>query len=213
MLERGGNRGVLGHRLRCRLFGAGEDAARPRYPGRLRPAQIRERAGAPREPCPGAASGGVNPALSRRRIARVLMWLVGVPLIAYLIVLGYLYVFQRQLMYFPDRARPQLGLLRELGLREVSLTTTDGLALLSWYLPPREGRPVILYFHGNGGNIGHRAERIERFGHEGYGVLMVEYRGYGGNPGAPTETGLFDDARTALDFLQREGIAARRLVL
>ncbi len=84
---------------------------------------------------------------------------------------------------------------------------------MSWYLAPREDWPVILYFHGNGGNIGHRAERVERFGHEGYGVLMAEYRGYGGNPGAPTQTGLFDDARAGLDFLQDQGIAAHRLVL
>ena len=98
------------------------------------------------------------------------MWLVGIPLIAYLAVLAYLYVFQRQLLYFPDRSRPQLGFLAHQGVREVSLTTADGLSLLSWYLPPREGRPVILYFHGNGGNIGYRAARIERFGGEGYGV-------------------------------------------
>src|SRR5207247_7833516 len=120
---------------------------------------------------------------------------------------------QRQLLYFPDQARPQLGLLAQQGVREVSLTTADGLSLLSWYLPPREGRPVILYFHGNGGNIGHRAERIERFGREGYGVLLVGCRGYGGNPGAPTETGLFDDARAGCVFREREGIAAGRLVV
>src|SRR5579862_9606958 len=87
MLECDGDRGGRGHRLRRRLFGAGPDAARPRYPGRLRPAQIRERAGAAHEPCPGAASSGVSPALSRRRLAPVLMWLLGVPLIAYLVVI------------------------------------------------------------------------------------------------------------------------------
>lgn len=141
------------------------------------------------------------------------MWLVGIPLIAYLAVLAYLYVFQRQLLYFPDRSRPQLGFLAHQGVREVSLTTADGLSLLSWYLPPREGRPVILYFHGNGGNIGYRAARIERFGGEGYGVLLVGYRGYGGNPGTPSEAGFRDDARAAWDFLERQGIAGGRLVL
>src|SRR5207244_2564811 len=118
-------------------------------------------------------------------LGRALMWLVGVPLLAYLMVLAYLYVFQRQLLYFPDRSRPQLAGLAQQGVREVSLTTADGLSLSSWYLRPRDGRPVILYFHGNGGNIGYRAERMERFGQEGYGVLLVGYRGYGGNPGAP----------------------------
>ena len=141
------------------------------------------------------------------------MWLIGVPLIAYLLVVAYLYVFQRQLLYFPDRSRPELGHFAQQGVREVSLTTSDGLSLLSWYLPPREGRPVILYFHGNGGNIGHRAERMQRFGRDGYGVLLVGYRGYGGNPGSPSEAGLYNDARAAREFLEREGIAAGRLVL
>jgi fermentation-respiration switch protein FrsA (DUF1100 family) len=141
------------------------------------------------------------------------MWLVGIPFIAYLAVLAYLYVVQRHLQYFPDRSRPQLGLLAQLGVRDVQLMTADGLSLLSWYLPPREGRPVIAYFHGNGGNIGSRADRLQRFAREGYGVLMLEYRGYGGNPGSPSEAGLYDDARAGLDFLHREGITAGRLVL
>lgn len=143
----------------------------------------------------------------------MLIWLLGVPLIVYLAVLSSLYVFQRQLLYFPDKSRPQLAGLGQLGVREVQLTTADGLSLFSWYLPPREGRPVILYLHGNGGNIGYRGDRMQRFAREGYGVLMLEYRGYGGNPGTPTEAGLYDDARAGLDFLRREAIAAERLVL
>jgi len=141
------------------------------------------------------------------------MWLVGIPLIAYLAVLSSLYVFQRQLLYFPDKSRPQLADLAQLGVREIGLTTADRLSLFSWYLPPLDGRPVIFYLHGNGGNIGYRGDRMRRFAREGYGVLMLEYRGYGGNPGTPTEAGLYDDARAGLEFLQREGITADRLVL
>jgi uncharacterized protein len=151
--------------------------------------------------------------LPGRRVARVLTTLIAIPVIAYLAILAYLYFYQRQLLYFPDRSRPQLGALEHLGVREVRLTTGDGFDLLSWYLPPREGRPVIAYFHGNGGNIAYRANRVQRFGREGYGVLMLEYRGYAGNPGAPSEAGLFEDARTGLDFLGAEGIAAGRIVL
>jgi uncharacterized protein len=151
--------------------------------------------------------------LSRQWIARVLTWLVGVPLIAYLAVVALLFLLQRQLLYFPDRSRPEIALVAQLGVREVALNTADGLALLSWYLPPREGRPVIAYFHGNGGHIGYRADRLARFAGAGYGVLLAEYRGYGGNPGSPSETGLYDDARAALDFLRHEGISPARIVL
>jgi len=93
------------------------------------------------------------------------------------------------------------------------LETEDGLSLLSWYLPARPRRPVIAYFHGNGGHIGYRAERLLRFAREGFGVLMPEYRGYGGNPGTPTEAGFYADGRATLAFLDREGVAANRLVL
>jgi uncharacterized protein len=138
---------------------------------------------------------------------------LGFAVVAYAALVGGLYLFQRQLLYFPDKARPELFGLEQLGVRELTLTTEDGLSLLSWYLPARPGRPVIAYFHGNGGHIGYRAERLLRFAREGYGVLMAEYRGYGGNPGTPTEAGFYTDARAALDFLDREAIPSNRLVL
>jgi fermentation-respiration switch protein FrsA (DUF1100 family) len=132
----------------------------------------------------------------------------------YALLIGGLYLFQRSLLYMPDPARPQLGPLAGLGYREVTLTTADGLALLSWYRPARDGNPVVAYFHGNGGNLGYRTNRMVRFAEAGLGVLMLEYRGFGGNPGAPSETGLYADAAAALDFLSRqEGIPASRLVL
>ena len=143
----------------------------------------------------------------------MLIWLVAAPLIAYLAVLASLYCFQRQLMYLPDRARPALADLAQLGVREVTVPTADGLALLSWYLPPRDGGPVMLYCHGNGGHIAYRAARLVRFAREGYGVLLLEYRGYGGNPGTPSEAGLFADGEAAVDFLARDGIDLRRIVL
>ncbi|HEY1431370.1 MAG TPA: alpha/beta hydrolase, partial [Stellaceae bacterium] len=74
-------------------------------------------------------------------------------------------------------------------------------------------RLVVAYFHGNGGHIGYRAERLRWFAREGYGVLMAEYRGYGGNPGTPNETGLLTDAAAALDYIEAEGIAPNRIVL
>jgi hypothetical protein len=129
------------------------------------------------------------------------------------VLVGGLYVFQRHLLYFPDVRRPEVGDLAALGVREITLKTADGLSLISWYVPPRDGHPVIAYFHGNGGHIGHRAERLRWFAHSGYGVLMAEYRGYGGNPGTPSESGLVADGSAALDFLGGEPIAPNRLVI
>ncbi len=139
----------------------------------------------------------------------------------YLMLVAGLYLYQRQLLYRPDRTRPLLGTLARLGVREITVPTADGLSLLAWYLPSRGApdgepageRPMIVYLHGNGAHIGYRADRVEHFAREGYGVLMLEYRGYGGNPGTPSEAGLFEDAAAALRFVAARGIQEHRIVL
>jgi fermentation-respiration switch protein FrsA (DUF1100 family) len=98
-------------------------------------------------------------------------------------------------------------------LREVTLATPDGLALLAWFAPPADGKPVALYFHGNAGNLQDRANRIRAFTQAGYGVLIPEYRGYGGNPGTPNETAFFEDARIALEYLHTQGFDDARVVI
>ncbi len=137
----------------------------------------------------------------------------GGALAAYGSIVAGLFLFQRQLLYRPSPARPALADLAILGVREIALTTKDGLTLFSWYLPPRPRRPVITYFHGNGGHVGYRAERLRRFAREGYGVLLAEYRGYAGNPGVPCQNGLFADGDAALDFLTDAGIEPSEIVL
>ena len=78
--------------------------------------------------------------------------------------------------------------------QDVSATTADGLTLKGYYWPPKEGRSdVIVYFHGNAGNARFAAERAGPLTQGGHGVLVTDYRGYGGNPGRPTERGLFAD--------------------
>lgn len=143
----------------------------------------------------------------------MLYLVLGSAIAVYAVLVGGLYVFQRHLLYLPGGGRPVLGELAALGVGEVKVSTADGLTLRSWYLPPREGRSVIAYFHGNGGHIGYRAQRLRWFASYGYGVLMLEYRGYGGNPGVPNEAGLQADGAAALDFLAGCGVASNRVVL
>jgi fermentation-respiration switch protein FrsA (DUF1100 family) len=126
-----------------------------------------------------------------------------------------LYALQDRLIYFPDPAPPPPPML--LGLRGVEarmLRTADGVAILAWKLAPRDDRvPVLLYLHGNGGSLLHRVTRVQRFQREGWGALFVQWRGYGGNPGSPSEAGLAEDARAGLAALREEGIAPARIVL
>jgi fermentation-respiration switch protein FrsA (DUF1100 family) len=133
---------------------------------------------------------------------------------SYAAAVGGLYAFQRRLLYVPDRTRPEPSAFGAADMAVVRVTTADGLRLESWYRPPAgPGSPVLVYLHGNAGHLGRRADKVRPFLVAGLGVLLVGYRGYGGNPGAPSEEGLYTDARAALGFLAGQGIGEDRVVL
>jgi fermentation-respiration switch protein FrsA (DUF1100 family) len=144
-------------------------------------------------------------------IVRVLLGLAG----GYVFIMAFMYVFQRQLEYFPGAPLPAAP--RDSGLPEmqsVVVTTADGLKLAAWFAPPREkdGR-IIVMFHGNAGNVADRAVKARHFMERGYGVYMCEYRGYGGNSGGPSEEGFYLDARAALRWLGEQGYSPGTYVL
>lgn len=133
--------------------------------------------------------------------------------VIYAAVLAALFALQRQILFRPDHDRPAAARAGVAGLETVSLATADGLSLLAWFLPARGAGPVVLYLHGNAGHIGHRSDRVRRFAELGWGVLLVEYRGYGGNPGAVGEAGLRLDAAAGLAELRARGVADRRILV
>ena len=138
---------------------------------------------------------------------RPLLWLLGAAVVGYCGVALALYFGQRQILFRPDVTRPDVAAVGLPGLRAVTVRTAARLELLAWWLPASSpGRPVVLYFHGNGGNLAHRAERLRQFALAGFGVLMPEYPGYGGNEGAPSERSLFETAMAALAFLAAQGV-------
>lgn len=133
-----------------------------------------------------------------------------------LIVAGYaalcafMYFAQRSLMYFPDRLRTAPA---DAGLpeaKEEKLVTADGETIIVWHIAPRdETKPVVVYFHGNGGALNLRARRFATLAAEGIGVVGVSYRGYGGSSGAPTEDGLIADGVAAYEFAVKRYTPAR----
>ena len=130
-------------------------------------------------------------------------------------VLTLIWTMQRRLMYFPTRGLPTPG---EIGLTDVELVTfeaTDGLRLSGWFVAASGPSPrvTVLVFNGNAGNRAHRAPLAAAFHRHGLQVLLVDYRGYGGNAGTPTENGLAADSRGARAYLAgRPDIDASRIV-
>ena len=125
------------------------------------------------------------------------------------------WTFQRHLIYLPDSAAvpPAAELL--LGARDVTLRTEDGLSLGAYLVPPSGPNRgmTVLVAPGNAGSRVLRVPLAQRLAARGFGVLLMDYRGYGGNPGNPSEHGLIADVRAAYQYLvQQAGAASPRLV-
>jgi fermentation-respiration switch protein FrsA (DUF1100 family) len=128
-------------------------------------------------------------------------------------VLALLYAKQDALLFPADPSAVDVAAAGVPGLESVTFATPDGLVLTAWFRSPAKGKPTLVYFHGNGGNLMNRIGRVGFFAGTGWGMLFVEYRGYGGNPGQPSEAGLHNDALGAVAFLAARDIPSDRLVL
>jgi hypothetical protein len=144
----------------------------------------------------------------------VLLKLLVAGLAGYGLLVGLLYTQQRQILYKPDSGRPERPGDAPDDFREITSQTADGLQLDHWYLPPPSQRTgVLVVLHGNAGNRGGTYGKFREVRDWGYGLLLADYRGYGGNPGAPSEAGLIADARSVLDWLADQDVPADRVVL
>ncbi|MGL4320873.1 MAG: alpha/beta hydrolase [Paracoccaceae bacterium] len=137
----------------------------------------------------------------------------GTILAAYLLICGAMYIVQRQLQYFPAHRAPAPETLGLSGVRVERLETTDGAFVDLWYAPAAPGKPTILFFHGNAGEIADRAPRFAAYRQAGFGAAFLSYRGYGNSTGSPSEEGFFQDARAAYYWLLRENVPSANLVV
>lgn len=141
-----------------------------------------------------------------RGLGRIAVMAVAV----YVMVAAGMYAIQRQIMYHPPPAVPRAP---PTGFEAVTLTTEDGLSLTAWHAPAADGGRTVVHFHGNAGLISGQLNRVRPLIEAGYGVLLVEYRGYGGNAGSPTEEGLLADGRAAVAYLAAQNIPLGDVVL
>jgi len=130
-----------------------------------------------------------------------LKWLLIVVSAGYVCGLLVLFFAQRSVLFpVPTRARtaPQAAGFPE--AEEHILTTADGEKVIVWHVPARPGRPVVLYFHGNGDYLAGFFGRFRNIIADGTGVIALSYRGYAGSTGQPSEHGLLQDAAAAYAF-------------
>jgi uncharacterized protein len=136
----------------------------------------------------------------------------------YVVLVLIVYFAQSRLIYFPNVPGRELGATPAdigLGFEEVTLAAADGVRIHGWLVAgPRPDAPVVLFCHGNAGNISHRLDWLAILNELGFAVLLFDYRGYGRSDGAPDEAGTYLDAQAAWTFLTRErAIPPERIVV
>ncbi|MEZ0225313.1 MAG: alpha/beta hydrolase [Alphaproteobacteria bacterium] len=148
-------------------------------------------------------------------LARIFLSIVKTVFAIYVGLLAGVYFCQRYLEYLP--ISDYAGTPKENGVAEMSIVTVktpDNLSLIGWFGGPKhtDGK-VVVVFHGNGSNLGPKASKARYFLDKGYGVFLCEYRGFGGNPGSPTEEGVYNDARAVVRWLEEQGFPKSSIVL
>ncbi|HRP98459.1 MAG TPA: alpha/beta hydrolase [Rhodocyclaceae bacterium] len=132
----------------------------------------------------------------------------------YLAIVVLMYVSQSRQVYFPVSALATTPAAHGMAYEDVHFVSDDGLRLHGWFVPADEARGVVLFFHGNAGNVSHRIDSIRIFRDLGLSVFIIDYRGYGHSEGRPSEAGTYRDAQAAWRHLRDErGIAAGEIVV
>ncbi len=134
----------------------------------------------------------------------------------YLLMVAFVYLTQASMLYLPNMpGRELLATPEAVGLdyEDLTLEASDGVRVHGWFVPGESPR-VLLYFHGNAGNISHRLDTVEILHRMGHAILIVDYRGYGRSSGRPSEAGTYADAAAAWDYLRDTlGVEPQRIVV
>jgi hypothetical protein len=134
--------------------------------------------------------------------------LVGKILLAlYIALLLILVITQHSMVYYPNLpSRELVATPEQLGLdyENIHFATEDGQQLHGWYVPAKQDSDVLLFFHGNAGNISHRLDSISVFHRLQLSIFIFDYRGYGNSTGTPSESGTYQDAQAAYHYLVRQ---------
>ena len=131
----------------------------------------------------------------------------------YLIVLIFLFFFQRNLMYHPDENNYS-GDNLEVNIEKVTIKTTDNINLLGWFHNKNlKSYKTIVYFHGNAGTLENRIHKLNHFKDMDVNFLIIAWRGFSGNKGKPSEKGLYEDGKSAINWLLDKGVKEKNIVI
>ena len=145
----------------------------------------------------------------------IILTIFSILCLAYIGIAASVYFYQRHLLYRPTTSLAPPSDYHVSDMQVISLSSTDNVTLTAWYCAPSADKkmPLLIYFHGNTGNIGDRSNKLRHFKEAGFGILAISYRGYGTSGGHPTEQGIYADARAAMAYAQQQHIPLNQVVL
>jgi len=148
------------------------------------------------------------------KVKRMLSLVVSTLAVCYLAVVALMWFFQERLIYIPSRNVEWTPENYGLPFEDVTLKTGDGVELNGWFVPAAEEKGVVLFCHGNAGNVSHRIDTLQILRDLGLSTFVFDYRGYGKSEGKPSERGTYFDARAAWEYLTRtRKVPSRRIVV
>ena len=131
----------------------------------------------------------------------------------YLIVLVFLFFFQRSLLYHPN-VNNYFNDKLKVDIEEVQIKTSDNINLLGWFHKKDLNRfKTVVYFHGNAGKLENRIHKLNHFKDIDVNFLIISWRGFSGNSGKPTEKGLYEDGKSTIDWLKNIGLSDKDIVI
>ena len=131
----------------------------------------------------------------------------------YLIILILTYIFQRSLLYHPTENNYSGDQLL-VPIDKLRIKTEDNIKLISWYHKKDSNNyKTILFLHGNAGSLENRIHKINHFKDMNVNFLIIAWRGFSGNDGKPSEKGLYEDAKSALRWLNSKGVANEDIII
>ena len=134
----------------------------------------------------------------------------------YVLLLIVMFFFQSSLLYHPsvDNHIKDLVAREPNEIEKVKITTRDKIDLVGWfYNRDLENFKTILFFHGNAGSLENRTYKLNHFKDLNLNFLIIAWRGFNGNSGKPNETGLYEDAESAIRWLKTKGVEDKNIIL
>ena len=131
----------------------------------------------------------------------------------YFLILVFLYFYQRNLLYHPNENNYSEDRI-SVEIENVKIKTSDNIELLGWYNEKNlKDFKTLIFFHGNAGSLENRIHKLNHFRDMNINFLIIAWRGFSGNKGNPSEQGLYEDGKSAIDWLIKKGVSEKNLIL